>query len=222
MKVFILAIFIFSRSGIHFALKNTISILNVTLKDVFCNRMNQLDENHNPWQKVSSQEIYDNPWIKIDEHQVINPKGNPGIYGLVHFKNLAIGVLPIFDDGSTMLVGQYRYPLKRYSWEIPEGGGPLSDTPLESAKRELLEECGLKAKHWEPLLEMDLSNSVTDEHAIIFLAKGLSQHEACPEDTEELTLKRVPFQEAFEMVMNGKIQDTMSVAAIMKYKLLTS
>ena len=183
--------------------------------------MKEPAEDHNPWKKLSSKEIYENPWIKIDEHQVLNPNGNPGIYGLVQFKNLAIGVLPIFDDGSTMLVGQYRYPLKRYSWEMPEGGGPLTDKPLDSAKRELLEECGLKATNWEKLVEMDLSNSVTDEKAIIYVAKGLTQHEASPEDTEQLKLKRVPFEEVFKMVMNGEIRDAMTVAAVLKYQLLT-
>ena len=115
------------------------------------------------------------------------------------------------------MVGQYRYPLKRYSWEMPEGGGPLQDDPLDSAKRELLEECGLKANQWEKLLEMDLSNSVTDEKAIIYTAKGLTQHESSPDDTEDLALKRIPLSEMYNKVMNGEIRDAMTVAAVLKY-----
>jgi len=142
----------------------------------------------NPWQITSQQNIYDNPWINLTEYQVINPSGNPGIYGKVHFKNLAIGVIVLDDELNTYLVGQYRFPLDKYSWEIPEGGGPLGTDPLGSAKRELLEETGLKAHEWQELQRAHLSNSVTDELSILYLARGLEQFEPQPEETEQLAI----------------------------------
>ena len=156
----------------------------------------------------------------MTHHKVLNPSNNEGIYGVVHFKNLAIGVLPIDEEGNTWLVGQYRFPLNAYSWEIPEGGGSHDADPIISAKRELLEETGLLANDWSELLTMHLSNSVSDEKAIVFLAKSLTQGEAEPEETEDLTIKKIPFEEAFQMVINGEITDSISVAAILKYKLL--
>lgn len=174
----------------------------------------------NPWQIVSSKEMYDNPWINVVEHQVINPSGGKGIYGKVHFKNLAIGVIPIFDNNDTILVGQYRFPLNAYSWEIPEGGGKIGVDPLDSAKRELLEETGLTASNWDKLLEMHLSNSVSDEHAIIYIARGLTQGLAEPEETEDLKIKKIPLSEAINMVLSGEITDSMSVAALLKIKII--
>ncbi|KHJ37725.1 ADP-ribose pyrophosphatase [Pedobacter glucosidilyticus] len=174
----------------------------------------------NPWQILESKAIYDNPWIEITEHQVINPTGGKGIYGEVHFKNYAIGIIALDDDDQIWLVGQYRFPLKAYSWEIPEGGGPLNTNPLASAKRELLEETGLVAQHWEELLRMHLSNSVSDELAIIYLARDFEQFEAQPEETEELVVKKVHFEEAYQMVLRGEITDSMSVAAILRLKLI--
>jgi 8-oxo-dGTP pyrophosphatase MutT (NUDIX family) len=181
-----------------------------------------MESDKNPWTITSSEEKYDNPWINVVEHQVINPSGGKGIYGKVHFKNLAIGIIPIFENGDTILVGQYRFPLNAYSWEIPEGGGIIGIEPLESAKRELLEETGLSATSWSHLLEMHLSNSVSDELAIIYLAEELIQGEAMPEETEQLQLKRIPLTQAFEMVMKGEITDSMSVAALLKLKLMRS
>ncbi|HWB92543.1 MAG TPA: NUDIX hydrolase [Puia sp.] len=174
----------------------------------------------NPWKILAEKRIYDNPWIGITEYDVLNPSGGRGIYGKVFFKNLAIGVVPLDGEGYTWLVGQYRFPLDRYSWEIPEGGGDPGVPPVESAKRELLEEAGLVAAEWVELMQMHLSNSVTDEHAIIFVARGLEQREAMPEETEQLVIKRAPFEEAYRMVERGEITDSMSVAAILKVKLL--
>lgn len=173
----------------------------------------------NPWIINDSKDIYDNPWINVTEYDVTNPNGGKGIYGKVHFKNLAIGILPINKQNETILIGQYRFPLNEYSWEIPEGGGQLDIDPLESAKRELLEETGLKAKKWTELLTMHLSNSVSDEKAIIYLAEDLEQFESSPEETEKLEIKKIHFNEAYEMVMRGEITDSMSVAAILKYKI---
>lgn len=174
----------------------------------------------NPWQITAEQNEYDNPWINLTEFKVINPSGNPGIYGKIHFKNFAIGVIPLDDDLNTYLVGQYRFPLNQYSWEIPEGGGPLGTDPLESAKRELLEETGLKATQWTELQRMHLSNSVSDELSIIYLARGLAQFEAEPEDTEQLQVKKVPFEEVYQMVCRNEITDAITVAAVLRVKLL--
>jgi len=177
-------------------------------------------EEQNPWTIVDSRKIYENNWIGLTEHNVINPSGGKGIYGVVSFRNYAVGVLPLDDELNTWLVGQYRFPLNAYSWEIPEGGGPLDLHPLEGAKRELQEETGLNATEWTELLRMHLSNSVSDELAVIYIARGLSMGEATPEETEELVLRKLPFMEAYEMVMDGKITDSMSVAAILKTQVL--
>ncbi|WPU97749.1 NUDIX hydrolase [Mucilaginibacter sp. cycad4] len=174
----------------------------------------------NPWKITSQKNIYDNPWINLTEYQVINPSGNPGIYGKIHFKNMAIGVLPLDDELNTYLVGQYRFPLNQYSWEMPEGGGPEGTDPLESAKRELLEETGLKASRWTEIQRLHLSNSVSDELSILYLARGLEQFEAEPEETEQLIVKKVPFAEMYRMVCNGEITDAMTVTAVLKVQLL--
>ena len=178
------------------------------------------DPNINPWQTLSEKKIYKNSWISVTEYQVINPGGGQGIYGKVHFKNLAIGIIVLDEDYSTWLFGQYRYPLNQFSWEIPEGGGLLQEDPLKSAQRELLEETGISAASWIEIQRMHLSNSVSDELAIIYLARDLSFGESNPEETEQLTIKKIQFDEAFNMVMSGEITDSMSVAAILKVKVL--
>jgi len=174
----------------------------------------------NPWTTLESRKIYENNWIGLTEHDVINPSGGKGIYGQVHFKNLAIGILPLDEERNTWLVGQYRYPLNAYSWEIPEGGGPLHLPALDSAKRELLEETGLTASHWQQIQQMHLSNSVSDELAIIYIATGLTEGESEPEETEQLRIRKLPFKEAYQMVLLGEITDSISVAAILKTKIL--
>lgn len=179
-----------------------------------------IDEKLNPWKTKSIKTAYENNWIEVEHHEVINPSGGDGIYGKVHFKNLAIGIIPLDENNNTWLIGQYRYPLNNYSWEIPEGGGKIGVPPIDSAKRELLEECGLEATEWNEILQMHLSNSVSDELAIIFIAKGLTQKEAEPEDTEQLQIKKLPFIEVYKMVMNGEITDSMSVAAVLKLAIM--
>jgi 8-oxo-dGTP pyrophosphatase MutT (NUDIX family) len=174
----------------------------------------------NPWKILSATDVYNNPWIKVTEFKVLNPSGGPGIYGKVHFKNFAIGVLALDEHLNTYLVGQYRFPIEKYSWEIPEGGCPLDLDPLEGAKRELIEETGLVAARWEKLLEMHLSNSVSDEFAMVFLARGLEQRSPSPEETEQLIIKKIPFEEAFKMVEEGLITDSISMAAILKIKIM--
>lgn len=175
-----------------------------------------------PWKKLTDSIKYENPWIRVHHQEVLNPNGNPGIYGLVHFKNLALGIIALDNDLNTWIVGQYRYPLKLYSWEIPEGGGLLGIEPLESAKRELLEECGLKAENWVEILEMHLSNSVSDELGKVYVARGLSQHQSAPEDTEQLMVKKIPFTELFERVMKGEITDSLTVAGVLKVHIMLS
>lgn len=175
----------------------------------------------NPWKKIGSKIIYDNPWINLTEFDVITPAGTQSIYGKVHFKNIAVGVIALDADNNTYLVGQYRFPLDLYSWEIPEGGCPEGTDWLEAAKRELKEETGFAANNWTEILQMHVSNSVSDEFAIVYVAQDLIAGEAEPEDTEELQLIKIPFNEAVQWVMEGKITDSISVAAILKWNALT-
>jgi 8-oxo-dGDP phosphatase len=162
---------------------------------------------------------YENAWITVWHDEVTRPDGSPGIYGVVHFETLAAGVIAFDDEDRIALVGQHRYTLDRVSWEIPEGGVPPTETPLEGIQRELREETGLEASDWRELCRLDLSNSVTDEMAVLFVARGLRQGEATPEPTESITLRWVQFDEALEMVRDGRITDAMSVAAIQRVSL---
>lgn len=172
---------------------------------------------NNPWSTLSSREVYDNKWIQIEEHQVINPAGGHGIYGKVHFKNKAIGIVALDEHNNTWLVGQWRYPLNAWSWEIPEGGGPLHDDVLESAKRELKEESGIVATQWTMIQRVHLSNSVSDEEGFIFLAEGLSHGENELEDTEaDMKIWKLPFHEALNMVLDGRITDSLTVMGLLK------
>lgn len=169
-----------------------------------------------PWLVGASRTVYENPWLRLTEHDVTRPDGEPGLYGVVEFANLAIAILPLFEDGTTVLVGQHRFPQDRYSWEIPEGGGPLDVPPLDSARRELKEETGLEAANWREILRMDLSNSVTDEEAIGYIATGLTQGEAAPEGTEVLQTRRVPFRMALHEAVSGRITDALTVAMLLR------
>jgi 8-oxo-dGTP pyrophosphatase MutT (NUDIX family) len=175
---------------------------------------------HNPWQVLTEKPVYDNPWISVTEYDVINPNGGKGIYGKVHYKNVAMGIVPLDEHYNTWLVGQYRFTLNQYSWEIPEGGGPFGEDPVKAAQRELEEETGLHAARWEKILEMHLSNSVSDEYCIVYLARELSQHHASPEETEQLQVKKIPFNEVYAMVEKAEITDAVTVAAILKIKLM--
>jgi len=170
------------------------------------------------WTIKSARTVYDNRWIRVREYETIAPTGADALYGLVHMKNLAIGVLPIDKNGDTVLVGQERFTLGRYSWELPEGGGDPERPPIESAQRELSEEAGLKAAHWLPLLEdVHLSNSVTDERAFAFLAWGLSPDQSFARDSsEELSVRRVSFAEAVRMAVTGEITDAFSLVMLLK------
>lgn len=170
----------------------------------------------NPWITHKSEIVYESPWIKVRKDDVSMPSGKPGTYSVVEFKNLAIGILPIDNHYNTWLVGQYRYPLNEYSWEIPEGGGSLSELPVNTARRELIEETGIEANEFIEFMRLHLSNSATNELAIVFIAKDLKFTEAQPEETEVLQVKKLKLSEAFDWVENGKITDAISVAAIYK------
>ncbi len=179
-----------------------------------------MEQEQNPWQITGEKNVYDNKWINVTEYDVINPSGGKGIYGKVHFKNLAVAVVPVDAEGNVYLVGQYRFTIDEYSWEIPEGGCPEGTDPLDTAKRELLEETGLIAGEWTEVMEMHLSNSVTDELAYVYLARQLLQANAEPEETEQLQIKKIPFTTVYEMVMDGRIKDALTVAAVLKVKLM--
>lgn len=176
----------------------------------------EIDENTNPWKRKSTIKIYENPWIKVVEDQVVRPNKTEGIYGHVHFKNKAIGIIPVDEDLNTWLVGQYRYTLDEYSWEIPMGGVPLTEDTLDGAKRELKEETGLIAQKWTKLLKIHTSNSVTDEYGYVFIAEELRQGEMEWDETEELMVQKLPLKRAFQMVMENKITDSLSIAGILK------
>jgi len=174
----------------------------------------------NPWITHTSEKIYESPWISLTKHDVTNPNGNPGTYSVVHFQNIAIGVIVLDEELNTWLVGQWRYPLNKYTWEIPEGGGNPHVDPLESAQRELQEETGISAKKWTKILTMHLSNSATDEFCVLYLAQDLTFGTAKPEDDEALEVMKIPFDEFYQRVCDGEITDSLTVAAALKVKLM--
>lgn len=168
------------------------------------------------WKRGETREIYDNPWLKVTEIDAIAPTGKPALYGMVSFKNQGVGILPLHDDGSVTLVGQHRFTSGQYSWELPEGGSPLAEDPLASAKRELAEETGLGAHDWRQILTFDLSNSVTDERGFGYLATDLYPATGVLDDTEIIRLARVPFREALEAAVAGHMTDMMTVAILLR------
>ncbi len=172
----------------------------------------------NPWTTLKQRTSFENPYIHITERDVLTPSGDPGYYGIVHFKRHAVGAIPIDALGNTWLVGQYRYPHDSYEWEIPEGGADPGEAILECAKRELLEETGIIAAEWELLQEMQVSNSVTDEISTTYIARELSFTEAEPESTEQLELRKLPLAEAIDMAVEGTIRDAISVAGLLKLR----
>ncbi len=174
----------------------------------------------NPWTTLSTRLIYENPWLRIREDRVINPNGGEGIYGLVKFRHRAIGIIPVDPQGYTWLVGQYRYALDAYSWEIPMGGHPIDQDPMDGARRELAEETGIQAEQIREILRVDLSNSVTDEEGIVYLAEQLSLGQPCFDDTEDLAIKRLPVEDAIQWALDGRIRDGLSVCGLLRLALL--
>jgi 8-oxo-dGTP pyrophosphatase MutT (NUDIX family) len=173
------------------------------------------DEARNPWVRNTRETVYDNEWIEVWHDQVTRPDGEPGIYGVVHFRSRAVGVVALDRDDRVLLVGQYRYTLDRYSWEIPEGGSPRQEDPLAGAQRELAEETGVSAAHWRELIRFTLSNSVTDEDGVMYLATDLTTGEPHPDATEELAVRWVPFEQALVLVETGVIHDVMTQVALL-------
>lgn len=168
------------------------------------------------WQRISSRVAYENPWIRVSHEQVKTPGGTDGIYGLVHFKGTAVGVVPVDDEGNTWLVRQSRYTLNEFTWEIPEGGAKEGEPTLACAKRELAEEAGLQATEWEELLRVHTSNSVTDESGVLYLARGLSSCAQNLDASEDIELRKLPLADAVKMVLSGEITDALSVAALLR------
>jgi len=181
---------------------------------------NKLPTTINPWKPQSSKLVFENPWLSLHEDEVINPGGGLSHYGKINFKNFAIGIIPLDEDNNTWLVGQYRYVPDCYSWEIPMGGGPLDIEPLESAKRELKEETGLIAKNWHELMRVHTSNSVTDELGLVYIARNLTRGETEFEETEDLIIQKLPLDEAVERVLSGEITDSLSIAGLLKLKMM--
>ncbi len=168
------------------------------------------------WSSGQGRIGFENPWIRVVEYDAVAPTGTETHYGVVRFKNLAVGVFPLHEDGTVTLVGQQRFALPGYSWEMPEGGVPMTEDPLEGARRELAEETGLIARDWREILSLDLSNSVTDERAVCFLARDLVPGEAAPDATEAIEVARVPFRALLDAVAAGQIRDALTVAVTLR------
>jgi 8-oxo-dGTP pyrophosphatase MutT (NUDIX family) len=176
--------------------------------------MSDADPSESPWRRRSRSLVYENPWVSVLHDEVDRPDGRPGVYGVIHFRNHAVAIVAIDKRDRVVLVGQWRYTLDAYSWELPEGGVPPDEAPLAGAQRELREETGIQASDWRAISQIAVSNSVTDELGTIFLATGLRQGEASPDGTEELRLRWVAFDDALAMIDDGRITDLLTIAAL--------
>jgi len=167
-----------------------------------------------PWRRRTRREAYRNPWISVWHDEVDRPDGSDGIYGVVHFANLAVGVVVLDDADRVLLVGQHRYALDAYSWELPEGGVPDSESVLDGAIRELREETGVTADRWRQLCRVHLSNSVTDEAGVVFAAHARQHGISTPEATEDLAIRWVPLDAALAMIAMGEITDGLTIIGL--------
>ena len=167
------------------------------------------------WKKIDGSTVFENDWMSVHEDHVVNPRGGENQYGHVHFKNKAVGIVPIDEAGNIWLVGQQRYTLGAYSWEIPEGGAPHSELPLDAAKRELKEETGLSAKRWTEMLKLHISNSITDEVAYVYLAEDLTFGATDFDETEDIAVRKLHFDDALAMIDQNEITDAITVAALL-------
>jgi 8-oxo-dGTP pyrophosphatase MutT (NUDIX family) len=172
------------------------------------------------WKELSNKTVYENPWIRVSESEVLDPKGEKAVYGKVHYKKITVGIIPIFSGNKTILIGQHRFPTKSYSWEIPMGGAENGETPLRAAKRELLEETGIVGEDWIELLNLETSNSVTDEKVVVYYCKVKLFEESNPENTELLKIQKLGFNEIVNKIEDGEIVDAISVASILRMKLI--
>jgi 8-oxo-dGTP pyrophosphatase MutT (NUDIX family) len=177
------------------------------------------DERPNPWRRLARRTVYENAWIRIHHDDVLRPDGAPGIYGVVEFRNVAVGVVALDERDRLLLVGQFRYTHEAYSWEIPEGGVPADESPLDGAKRELAEETGFRAADWRELVRLQTSNSVTDEVGVVYVARDLAPGIATPDGTEQLATRWVTIDEAISMIDRGDLLDAMSQVAILRVAL---
>lgn len=169
-----------------------------------------------PWVRLAHRRAYDGPYLAVDEYDVLTPGGRPGYYGVVRFKRVGVGVLPIDDEGHVYLVGQWRFAIDAYSWEMPEGGADPGEDFAATARRELEEEAGLRAAEITEALRMRMSNSVTDEDCVVFIATGLTPGAHAPDETEVFRHARVPFAEALAAALDGRIVDALTIAALLR------
>ena len=168
------------------------------------------------WKRLDRKLIYDNPWITVYEDQVINPGGGRNIYGNVHFKGKAIAIVPLDDDGNTWIVGQDRYTLGEYSWEVPMGASDAGEEPIDTAHRELKEETGLSAGQMTQVMRMHTSNSITDEEGFVFVARDLSEGDTAFDEMEVLDIRKLPLEDVLDMIRRQEMTDAISVAAILR------
>jgi 8-oxo-dGTP pyrophosphatase MutT (NUDIX family) len=181
--------------------------------------MSNEETRNGPWTRRSRRVAYENPWVTVWHDEVDQPDGSPGIYGVVHFENSAVGVVVLDDEDRVLLVGQHRYTLGAYSWEIPEGGVPPGESPLDGAARELREETGVEATDWRELLRYHLSNSITDETGVVYAARALRHGEPHPDPTEDLATRWLPFDEAMAMIADGRITDALTIMGLQRVAL---
>lgn len=167
------------------------------------------------WIKLSSRMVWENDWMQVHEDEVTNPGGGENLYGHVHFKNHAVAIVPLDENGNTWLVGQDRYTLGAWSWELPMGGAPMGEAPIDAAQRELKEETGLTAADWTEVMQLHTSNSITDECGFVFVARDLTEGETAFEESEDLEIRKLPLSEAVAMVHRGEITDAISAAALL-------